>query len=176
MNRKSILAIGLLSLGVFALSSCGGSNETTQEEEQEGVEQKEEFVKVDVGEQEFKAILTAYLELSSAFVKTDEVLAKEKALALSEAITSTGDPFDGIKNHADQISELDLIEKQREHFKPMSESMLRLSKGNSDDLFMHYCSMAFDNEGANWISNDEEVLNPYFGDVMLHCGSTKKLE
>jgi hypothetical protein len=31
--------------------------------------------------------------------------------------------------------------------------------------------MAAKGEGADWISNVPEVLNPYFGDSMLNCGS-----
>ncbi len=31
--------------------------------------------------------------------------------------------------------------------------------------------MAFGNTGGDWISNVPEVLNPYFGDAMLNCGS-----
>ncbi len=31
--------------------------------------------------------------------------------------------------------------------------------------------MAFNNRGAHWLSDTTEVVNPYFGDEMLHCGS-----
>jgi hypothetical protein len=34
--------------------------------------------------------------------------------------------------------------------------------------------MAFNNEGAYWLSAEKEVNNPYFGDKMLHCGSVKE--
>jgi hypothetical protein len=30
--------------------------------------------------------------------------------------------------------------------------------------------MAFNNKGDFWLSDNEEVLNPYFGDKMLRCG------
>jgi Cu(I)/Ag(I) efflux system membrane fusion protein len=30
--------------------------------------------------------------------------------------------------------------------------------------------MAFDYEGATWISREKTVMNPYFGDEMLNCG------
>jgi Cu(I)/Ag(I) efflux system membrane fusion protein len=35
--------------------------------------------------------------------------------------------------------------------------------------------MAFDNKGAYWLSETEEIRNPYFGDVMLGCGETKEI-
>jgi Cu(I)/Ag(I) efflux system membrane fusion protein len=31
--------------------------------------------------------------------------------------------------------------------------------------------MAFDNAGADWLSNQNPIRNPYFGDEMLECGS-----
>jgi Cu(I)/Ag(I) efflux system membrane fusion protein len=37
-------------------------------------------------------------------------------------------------------------------------------------LFVHRCSMAFDNRGANWLQSDDKTLNPYFGAMMLKCG------
>ena len=37
-------------------------------------------------------------------------------------------------------------------------------------LYKQYCPMAFNDQGAYWLSKEEEVFNPYFGDLMLHCG------
>ncbi len=37
-------------------------------------------------------------------------------------------------------------------------------------LYRLNCPMAFDDEGADWFSAAEEVLNPYFGESMLRCG------
>ena len=31
--------------------------------------------------------------------------------------------------------------------------------------------MANDNNGADWISKEKEIKNPYYGDEMLTCGS-----
>lgn len=30
--------------------------------------------------------------------------------------------------------------------------------------------MVFNNKGGYWLSTEEEILNPYYGDKMLHCG------
>ena len=37
-------------------------------------------------------------------------------------------------------------------------------------LYVQYCPMANDDKGAPWLSLEEEIINPYFGDVMLNCG------
>ena len=33
------------------------------------------------------------------------------------------------------------------------------------------CPMAFDNQGATWLQNTNLLANPYFGEMMLRCGS-----
>ena len=40
-------------------------------------------------------------------------------------------------------------------------------------VYRQYCPMAFDNKGAYWLSAHKEIRNPYFGEAMLTCGSTK---
>jgi hypothetical protein len=34
--------------------------------------------------------------------------------------------------------------------------------------------MVNNNQGAFWLSNEKEIKNPYFGDMMLKCGSIKE--
>ena len=38
-------------------------------------------------------------------------------------------------------------------------------------IYVQHCPMADDNAGADWLSLDKEIRNPYFGDKMLKCGS-----
>jgi len=35
--------------------------------------------------------------------------------------------------------------------------------------------MANNDKGAFWLSDDEQVLNPYFGDMMLKCGTVEQV-
>ena len=37
--------------------------------------------------------------------------------------------------------------------------------------YRQFCPMAFDFKGAFWLSDSEEILNPYFGEEMLTCGN-----
>ncbi len=37
-----------------------------------------------------------------------------------------------------------------------------------------FCPMAFDNHGAFWISESEEIRNPYLGEKMLTCGTIEE--
>jgi Cu(I)/Ag(I) efflux system membrane fusion protein len=71
------------------------------------------------------------------------------------------------------ISRADDIEVQREHFQLLSEAVLAMTEKfglEIDKVYKQYCPMAFDDEGANWLSESEEILNPYFGVMMLNCG------
>ena len=44
--------------------------------------------------------------------------------------------------------------------------------GVDQPFYVQHCPMAFDNAGANWLSEESAIRNPYFGDAMLTCGST----
>jgi Cu(I)/Ag(I) efflux system membrane fusion protein len=34
--------------------------------------------------------------------------------------------------------------------------------------------MANEGKGGYWLSSQEEIMNPYYGDDMLHCGEVKE--
>ena len=69
------------------------------------------------------------------------------------------------------------IEKQREIFAPLSDQLVETVENfglKIDAVFVAYCPMALDDKGAYWLSEFEEINNPYFGDKMLRCGEVKK--
>lgn len=76
------------------------------------------------------------------------------------------------RKSAGTIAESSSIDKQREQFKNLSETIITGVKtfGNSGRIYKMYCPMADNNKGAYWLSFEEEVLNPYFGSRMLRCG------
>ncbi len=41
-------------------------------------------------------------------------------------------------------------------------------------VYYQYCPMANGDQGAFWMSEIEEIRNPYFGDEMLSCGETRE--
>lgn len=68
-------------------------------------------------------------------------------------------------------------ETQRLEFINLSKALINAlnSFGINQDspLYVQFCPMANNNQGATWISNEEEIINPYFGDVMLNCGNVE---
>lgn len=180
----------------------GGEEETTTEsDEMEMTEEAElngepmmQVVIFENVDQQVRAnvdeLVTPYLELKDALVATNAEEAKSKAAALtekaaemkSEKLTSEQKQFlqeqlTAIQTEADKIANAADVEEQRNAFYPLSESIYKMVKAfgaNDEQLFVQYCPMAFDNEGAWWISGNEEIRNPYFGDKMLKCGSVKE--
>jgi Cu(I)/Ag(I) efflux system membrane fusion protein len=56
----------------------------------------------------------------------------------------------------------------------MANSVERLGVEIKGPIFELYCSMAFNNRGAIWLQQDEDIRNPYFGAQMLKCGEVKR--
>lgn len=75
---------------------------------------------------------------------------------------------------AEHISETKAIEHQREHFSSLSKNMYALMKVSKSDTetFYQFCPMYNKGKGANWLSKDSEIKNPYYGSQMLSCGRT----
>ncbi len=65
------------------------------------------------------------------------------------------------------------IEEQRKHFSPLSDEIIEIAEKfglTIDTVFVNFCPMALGDEGAYWLSEFEDIQNPYFGDAMLRCG------
>ena len=70
------------------------------------------------------------------------------------------------------------IEKQRLAFADFNEIFYKSVKhfGLKDKtVYYQFCPMARDSKGAYWLSEINEIKNPYFGKVMLNCGETKEV-
>ncbi|MEZ5016033.1 MAG: DUF3347 domain-containing protein [Flavipsychrobacter sp.] len=69
------------------------------------------------------------------------------------------------------------IEKQRESFEALSKVMYEFVKavGTTEPLYKSYCPMAFDGKGAMWLSETEDIANPYYGSSMYRCGSVQEV-
>ncbi|OJJ19209.1 hypothetical protein BKI52_20570 [marine bacterium AO1-C] len=139
---------------------------------------------------QLKELVKAYLSLKEAFVKTDATKASTQAKLVSgslekvnmtllknEAHMAWMKHLAQIKSATQAISKAKDVEKQRTQFEQLSNALITAVKsfGVSEiTLYKQYCPMAFDNEGAFWLSDKEEIRNPYFGDKMLKCGSVKE--
>ncbi|NRB47964.1 MAG: efflux RND transporter periplasmic adaptor subunit [Saprospiraceae bacterium] len=138
----------------------------------------------------FKSVLgdlaLAYLPIKDALVETD---AKATAEATKPFLTQLqqvdrtlleGEPrfhwekqWSNMLAHTKRMGETEDVELQRKQFDALSDLLINAIKsfGIEDEvLYIQHCPMAFDNTGAEWLSTEEGILNPYFGDKMLRCG------
>ncbi len=83
----------------------------------------------------------------------------------------------GLNEAAGMIAGTETLDEQRVHFEHLSMNMIEVVEYfglQLDMIYKMYCPMAFDNEGAYWLSTSEEILNPYFGEMMLRCGEIRE--
>ena len=77
-----------------------------------------------------------------------------------------------LMEHAEGITETDDIEVARTHFRHLSDELIKAVHlfGVEGVVYHQYCPMAFGDEGANWLSSEEQIQNPYLPETMLMCG------
>lgn len=132
-------------------------------------------------------LVDRYIPLKDALVKDDLTEALKGAGILKKEFEATNmNLFTGEAHNYWMIvskESIDLlnqfisaknIEEARQYFKPLSIQMVGLVKNFGpfeSAMYVQHCPMADSNTGADWLSFDKEILNPYFGDKMLKCGS-----
>jgi len=142
----------------------------------------------------FKSQLTdftkRYFDLKNALVKSDFTATKNTGGRVSQSLQAVDmkllddkahhqwmDKEDQLRKSIEAISKAKDIEEQRKHFETLSDALIESAElfGLTIDLvYVQFCPMAFDDKGAFWLSEAEEIRNPYFGDMMLTCGEVTK--
>ncbi|MFP4094333.1 MAG: efflux RND transporter periplasmic adaptor subunit [Cyclobacteriaceae bacterium] len=140
--------------------------------------------------QQLQEVIAQYLELKDALVSSEVRATQQEAGAVLSALEKVDmkllpdDPhmywmerLKEIEEHGEAIAKADNIDTQRRFFKPLSEGVIKSAQafGTAEKLYVQYCPMADDDEGANWLSKSEEVRNPYYGDMMLSCGNVEDI-
>jgi hypothetical protein len=117
-----------------------------------------------------------YLHLKDALVASKSDEAKKAAAELQKSLASLSNAKKATEA-ASKISATTDLEDQRKEFSTLSNEMTLLVKAaklSMGSIYVEYCPMANNNEGAYWLSNEKQIKNPYFGDAMLKCGSVKE--
>ncbi|MDF9795631.1 hypothetical protein OKW21_000894 [Catalinimonas alkaloidigena] len=165
LNFK-FFAFGLI---IFSISACSGPQES-------GTDTTAEQATDEVGGvKKVGSVVDGYLKLKDALVASDAEEAKEYAVATLGVVDAIAMPE--VQQSVKEIAATTDIEEQRkvfEHFTIHLYRDLKASDANKQILYKQYCPMAFDNQGAYWLSAQEEIRNPYFGDRMLKCGRVEE--
>jgi len=132
-------------------------------------------------------ITAGYLAVKNALYADNSTVAEAKAKELFAALSDNpakglspdqqkvlNSYLDKLKFDSRHISEVNILEHQREHFVSLSKNMYEVLKGlkaNTNTLYEQYCPM----KKAYWLSEMATIENPYYGKNMMgDCGSTKE--
>ena len=132
-----------------------------------------------------KKVLDAYIQLKDAFVKSDGTSSSSASKTLftsiqevnmnelnAETHTHWMKVVNDLKEDAEYISNTKDITDQRNHFMNLSKNLYTLIKVSKSEtpIYYQFCPMANKGKGANWLSLENKVKNPYYGNQMLTCG------
>lgn len=192
---KKVLTLSLLSVSVLFSACQGGASEHTHD-----TEDTSEAVAKDIKPTlanadstvtaKIQDIFDHYIHIKTALVNSDAGEAQNGA----RAVISVIDGFDASSLPADQKTEYDKsiagirtsaqaiagesgLEKQRTTFADLSKHTYTLVKtfGTNRTVYHDHCPMALNDKGANWLSEEKDIKNPYFGNEMLECGSVEEV-
>ena len=141
-------------------------------------------------QQQLAGFFTSYVELKDAFVSSDVNKIKEEVTGTNDALGKVDmkllsgaahndwmNYLSPIQNSLKEIQASSDIEAQRKAFSTLSDNLYKSIKAfglGGKKAFYEFCPMAFNDEGGYWLSDQQEIRNPYFGDKMLKCGSVKE--
>jgi len=134
-----------------------------------------------------KSVFDHYFALKDALVASEGASAASHAKALLTALNNV--PMDKLAANehtvfmkvkkdlvfdAEHIGETQDAGHQRDHFNTLSANLYELMKVTAQGFPVYYqhCPMANSGKGANWLSKESTIKNPYFGSKMLSCGKT----
>lgn len=132
-------------------------------------------------------VYDAYFALKDALVNGDASIASSNGSSLLAALKAVDMSKLANEEHAqwmktqsalitdaEHISTTKDILKQRESFITLSTNMYSLMKTSKLEtpVYFQHCPMANDGKGADWLSKESGIKNPYYGSRMLTCGKT----
>ena len=136
--------------------------------------------------QQLQAVAQAYLLLKDVLVETDAEKAKKQANVFLQSLNKVDmalikgkaheywmQQLNAMQSHAKKLAGLPDLAKQRKQFDFVSQAIahsLKAFGAAGNTYYVQYCPMAFNDDGAIWLSNSTSIKNPYFGDKMLQCG------
>jgi hypothetical protein len=132
-------------------------------------------------------VFDAYFAVKDALVDSDAATASQRATELLKALEGVDmgslemdahiawmKVKDNLMDRSKKMAAAKDIENLRNEFRDLSENMYSLMKASKMEkpAYYQFCPMANKGQGANWLSLDSEVKNPYYGAQMLSCGKT----
>jgi Cu(I)/Ag(I) efflux system membrane fusion protein len=137
--------------------------------------------------QQLTAVVESYFLVKNNLVKdqlptaTIQVLAQALAKVSTDGTGKDNAKWEKIKSGLSEatakIKGSKDLASARTHFSSLSTQVIQLTetyKLTKAVVYKDYCPMAFNNKGGYWLSETEDIQNPYFGASMLTCGEVKQ--
>lgn len=185
MLFNKVISTVVIVLIMSLIYSCGATSDETLEATIISSEV------TDGTSDDFKGVFNAYIKVKDHLVNSDLDNAKtgleELHTTIEQVDASTlseedqmrwGFKVEALGKSIVAMQDAENIDDMRIEFEALSKLMyVTLTELGVKDLVIYkqYCPMAFDNQGAYWLSDKQEIMNPYFGDMMLHCGKVKEV-
>lgn len=119
-----------------------------------------------------QAGLDGYLTVQEALAADNLKAAQHAAKQLAQSVSDHG-----LMIAAHKLEKASDIKAARKAFHTISNIIIPALRHSeqASTLYLAHCPMAFDNTGADWIQSGDKLANPYFGSMMLRCGTIKPL-
>jgi hypothetical protein len=175
MNRLGLFIFFIAIVGsLFACNQATESADTTKADSI--IAGPSALTPVEIKDSLNAKVYNHYIKLKDLLVASDSAKAQTAASDLVIALRKLSGS-DSTAELAEKIANSKELSEQRINFTALSNDMINLIKKSeiaSGSIYVQYCPMANEGEGGYWLSSQEEVLNPYYGDDMLHCGEVKE--
>lgn len=201
MKKTTYLAV---FLALFAFSACSDSTDTSHTEDQHAEVATDEpaagQVVVDAPDytsvaepmqRNVSQLVDEYIKLKDAMVASDAAAAKATASDMLQMVNAmpvatlqgeqksyAEEKVNEVKQGVSAIASSTDLAEQRQNLEQVSEATFALAKafgGSDQTLYYQHCPMAFNDQGAYWLSTNKEIRNPYFGESMLKCGTNEEI-
>jgi hypothetical protein len=204
MKTKSTFYTLLFAASILVLTNCSNKKESAHEHEHAAAETEtpaaDSTATSEVGkpqfdvdknfQQQLAAVFSSYVSLKEAFVASNDDKVRTEAATVQSQLSKADMKLlsgaahndwmhylEGLESSLKEIQTNKDIEVQRKAFSKLSDNLYKSIKAFGLDgttAYYEFCPMAFNDEGGYWLSDQEKIRNPYFGDKMLTCGVVKE--
>ncbi len=141
-------------------------------------------------QKQLTSVVEKYVVLKNALVAGDEAKATTAAKETLEALDKVdmhlleGEDHMAwmkwqkpIKANLNGIVQMQGLEMKRSHFRIVSDNLTKAVQNfgveDGKKVYVDFCPMTNNGNGGFWLSETEEIRNPYYGKKMLTCGEVK---
>jgi Cu(I)/Ag(I) efflux system membrane fusion protein len=136
------------------------------------------------------ALISEYMSFKNALVTDDFEKAQKHILNFTKEVKSNNEMNEHkehqemhASHHSKMLAAVEVassaknIEDLRNSLEGITLELVKAVENQGYDksaLYVQFCPMANNGKGAKWMSDKEEIQNPYFGKKMHKCGATVK--